>query len=169
MNHSSLPSPGRDTRTAPPPPRVTVGGGCRRRWELCACAAALSLPPFSGVAAGRPAWTEAAMSNGSSKTEACGQAVISAASESYTGRCSSSLSGLGGHYTLGLLQTPRSTADSIGGFSSGGAGLTPFRAAGSGGKEPPRSGRGGRERRLCSGRCAPYVFLLLPLAWGELR
>ncbi|XP_040534205.1 mutS protein homolog 4 isoform X3 [Gallus gallus] len=82
------------------------------------------------------------MSNGSSKTEACGQAVISAASESYTGRCSSSLSGLGGHYTLGLLQTPRSTADSTGGFSSGGAGLTPFRAAGSGGKEPPRSGRG---------------------------
>ncbi|XP_042675630.1 mutS protein homolog 4 isoform X1 [Centrocercus urophasianus] len=80
------------------------------------------------------------MSNGSSKMEACGRAVASAASESYTGRCSSSLSGLGGRYTLGLLQTPRSTEDSTGGSSGGGAGLAPFRAAGR--KEPPRSGRG---------------------------
>ncbi|XP_072198687.1 mutS protein homolog 4 [Excalfactoria chinensis] len=81
------------------------------------------------------------MSDGSSKTGACGRALTSAASESYTGRCSS-LSGPGGRYTLGLLQTPRSTTGSTGGLSSGGAGLTPFRAVGSSGKEPPRSGRG---------------------------
>ncbi|XP_009573201.1 PREDICTED: mutS protein homolog 4-like, partial [Fulmarus glacialis] len=55
----------------------------------------------------------------STKANACGWAAASAASESYTGR-GSSTSGLGGRteqtprYTLGLLQTPRSTADSTG-------------------------------------------------------
>ncbi|XP_074687818.1 mutS protein homolog 4 isoform X5 [Strix aluco] len=77
------------------------------------------------------------------------------ASESYTGR-SSSTAGLGGRaeqtprYTLGLLQTPRSTADSTGDFSSGGArpgsssgeGLAPSRAAGGSRAQPPVSGRG---------------------------
>nr|XP_038039213.1 mutS protein homolog 4 isoform X1 [Anas platyrhynchos] len=66
------------------------------------------------------------MSRGGSETNAYGRAVVSAASGSYTGRCSST-SGLGGRveepprYTLGLLQTPRSAADSTGDLSSGGA------------------------------------------------
>nr|XP_013048567.2 mutS protein homolog 4 isoform X3 [Anser cygnoides] len=68
---------------------------------------------------------DAAMSRGGSETNACGRPVVSAASGSYTGRCSST-SGLGGRveelprYTLGLLQTPRSAADSTGDLSSGG-------------------------------------------------
>uniref|UniRef100_A0A8C3GDP4 MutS protein homolog 4 n=1 Tax=Cairina moschata TaxID=8855 RepID=A0A8C3GDP4_CAIMO len=68
----------------------------------------------------------AAMSRGGSETNAYRRAVVSAASGSYTGRCSST-SGLGGRaeepprYTLGLLQTPRSAADSTGDLSSGGA------------------------------------------------
>uniref|UniRef100_A0A803YI14 MutS homolog 4 n=1 Tax=Meleagris gallopavo TaxID=9103 RepID=A0A803YI14_MELGA len=95
---------------------------------------------FGAIFSGSAWVAEAAMSNGGSKMEACGRAVTSAASESYTGRCSSSLSGVGGRYTLGLLQTPCSSEDSAGGSSSGGAGLAPFRAAGR--KEPPRSGRG---------------------------
>uniref|UniRef100_A0A8C2TV68 MutS homolog 4 n=1 Tax=Coturnix japonica TaxID=93934 RepID=A0A8C2TV68_COTJA len=98
----------------------------------------LSLPPLSGAVS---AVREAAMSNGSSRTEPGGRGGASAASGSYTGRCSS-VSGPGGHYTLGLLQTPRSTSGSTGGLSSGGAGLTPFRAAGSSSSKEPRSGRG---------------------------
>lgn len=123
---------------------------------------------FSRSGSGSLCVAEAAMSNGSSKMEACGRAVASAASESYTGRCSSSLSGLGGRYTLGLLQTPRSTEDSTGGSSGGGAGLAPFRAAGR--KEPPRSGRGGRERRglLRSGRCRSCCPRLAELRYRSL-
>ncbi|XP_040420645.1 mutS protein homolog 4 isoform X6 [Cygnus olor] len=69
---------------------------------------------------------DAAMSKGGSETNTYGRPVVSAASGSYTDRCSST-SGLGGRveelprYTLGLLQTPRSAADSTGDLSSGGA------------------------------------------------
>ncbi|KAI6064268.1 MutS protein-like protein 4 isoform X2 [Aix galericulata] len=75
------------------------------------------------------------MSRGGSETNAYGRAVVSAASGSYTGRCSST-SGLGGRveepprYTLGLLQTPRSAADSTGDLSSGGARLGSSSGAG---------------------------------------
>ncbi|GAB0193320.1 mutS protein 4 [Grus japonensis] len=88
----------------------------------------------------------------SSKASACRRA---AASESYTGR-GSSTSGLDGRvehaprYTLGLLQTPRSTADSTGDCSGGGVrpgsssgeGLAPSRAAGGSRVKPPVPGRG---------------------------
>lgn len=97
----------------------------------------------------------AAMSRGGSETNAYRRAVVSAASGSYTGRCSST-SGLGGRaeepprYTLGLLQTPRSAADSTGDLSSGearpgsssGAGL----AASSSRVKLPVPGRGGGVR-----------------------
>ncbi|KAM6124131.1 mutS protein homolog 4, partial [Pterocles gutturalis] len=72
--------------------------------------------------------------------------VASAASESYTGR-GSSTSGSGGRaeqtprYTLGLLQTPRSTAGSTGGGSSG-EGLPRGRGASGSGVKPPGPARG---------------------------
>ncbi|XP_068546988.1 mutS protein homolog 4 isoform X2 [Anas acuta] len=111
-------------------------------WGMCACAGGPPLTPafdaILGECGGRglvfgteppPAVPDpggAAMSRGGSETNAYGRAVVSAASGSYTGRCSST-SGLGGRveepprYTLGLLQTPRSAADSTGDLSSGGA------------------------------------------------
>nr|XP_025972195.1 mutS protein homolog 4 [Dromaius novaehollandiae] len=95
------------------------------------------------------------MSSGSSKAKTAGRAGISATSDSYTGRCSSA-SGLGARvaqsprYTLGLLQTPRSSADSTGAFSSDGGRLDGSREGGlargqvacSSGMKPPRPGRG---------------------------
>ncbi|XP_064003606.1 mutS protein homolog 4 isoform X8 [Pogoniulus pusillus] len=78
-----------------------------------------------------------------------------AASDSYTGRASST-SDSGGRaertprYAFGLLQTPRSTTDSTGDCPSSGVrpgcssgeGLAPSRAAGGGGVKPQVSGRG---------------------------
>ncbi|XP_061859958.1 mutS protein homolog 4 [Colius striatus] len=86
---------------------------------------------------------------------ACSRAPASAASESYTGR-DSSTSGPSGRgertarYTLGLLQTPRSTTDSTGCSSSGGPGpgsssgegLAPSRSASGSMGKPPVSGPG---------------------------
>ncbi|XP_075011605.1 mutS protein homolog 4 isoform X2 [Calonectris borealis] len=99
-----------------------------------------------------PVLGEVAMLKESPKATTCAWA---AASESYTGR-GSSTSGLGERvertprYTLGLLQTPRSTADSTGDFSSGGVrlgsssgeGLAPSRAASGSRVKPPVPGRG---------------------------
>ncbi|KAK4819849.1 hypothetical protein QYF61_012994 [Mycteria americana] len=90
-----------------------------------------------------------------SEASARGRAAASAASESYTGR-GSSTSGLGRRveqtprYAFGLLQTPRSTTDSTGDFSSGGVrpgsssgeGLAPSRAASGSRVKPPVPGRG---------------------------
>ncbi|XP_061325780.1 mutS protein homolog 4 isoform X2 [Pezoporus flaviventris] len=92
------------------------------------------------------------MLEASSTAAAYRRETASATSESYTGRCSST-SGLGGRaerpprYTLGLLQTPRSTTGSTGELSSGGAGpgsssregVAPSRVAG---VKAPVSGRG---------------------------
>ncbi|XP_071898045.1 mutS protein homolog 4 isoform X7 [Anas platyrhynchos] len=113
----------------------------------------------------------AAMSRGGSETNAYGRAVVSAASGSYTGRCSST-SGLGGRveepprYTLGLLQTPRSAADSTGDLSSGGAkpgsssgaGL----AASSSRVKLPVPGRGGGVR--CGVTIFIRVFIPIPFS-----
>ncbi|XP_061221031.1 mutS protein homolog 4 isoform X2 [Neopsephotus bourkii] len=88
----------------------------------------------------------------SSKADAYRLEAASATSEPYTGRCSST-SGLGGRaerpprYTLGLLQTPRSTTGSTGDLSSDGTkpgsssgeGLAPTQLAGI---KAPVSGRG---------------------------
>eukprot|EP00075_Anas_platyrhynchos_P028915 XP_027318168.1 mutS protein homolog 4 isoform X7 [Anas platyrhynchos] len=111
------------------------------------------------------------MSRGGSETNAYGRAVVSAASGSYTGRCSST-SGLGGRveepprYTLGLLQTPRSAADSTGDLSSGGAkpgsssgaGL----AASSSRVKLPVPGRGGGVR--CGVTIFIRVFIPIPFS-----
>ncbi|XP_062490045.1 mutS protein homolog 4 isoform X2 [Pezoporus occidentalis] len=92
------------------------------------------------------------MLEASSTAAAYRREAASATSESYTGRCSST-SRLGGRaerpprYTLGLLQTPRSTTGSTGELSSGGAGpgsssqegVAPSRVAG---VKAPVSGRG---------------------------
>ncbi|XP_052656553.1 mutS protein homolog 4 isoform X2 [Harpia harpyja] len=81
-----------------------------------------------------------------------------AASESYTGR-GSSTSGLGGRaeqaprYTFGLLQTPRSTADSTGDFSSGG--VRPGSSSGEG-LAPSRVAKGSRVKPSVPGRGESY-------------
>ncbi|XP_071605913.1 mutS protein homolog 4 isoform X1 [Heliangelus exortis] len=99
-----------------------------------------------------------AMQRGSSTANTSGKAATSAASESYTGR-DSSTSGLGGRgahtprYTLGLLQTPRSSADSSGGFSSGGA--RPGSSSGEG-FAPSRAAPGSRVKPLAPGRGESY-------------
>lgn len=127
-----------------------------------------------------PAVGGEAMLEESSKANACGRAAASAASESYTGR-GSSTSGWGGRvertprYTLGLLQTPRSTADSTGDFSSGGVrpgsssgeGLAPSRAAGASRVKPPVPGRGGGVR--LSGSLILFFYPPALFAWVGLR
>lgn len=109
--------------------------------------------------------------------DTCGRA---AASESCTGR-GSSTSGLGGRaeqaprYTFGLLQTPRSTADSTGDFSSGGVrpgspsgeGLAPSRAAKGSRVKPSVPGRGGGMRRCHLRPVYPFLLSCCPLCLGR--
>ncbi|KAM6262320.1 mutS protein homolog 4 isoform 6-T6 [Porphyrio hochstetteri] len=95
-----------------------------------------------------PLMGEVAMSKGIGTASARGRVAASAASDSYPGR-GSSTSGLEGRagrtprYTLGLLQTPRSTADSSGDCSRGG--VRPGSSSGEGlAPRPAASGRGGK-------------------------